>query len=144
MSDTAQFLARSAYATALGIEHARDLQGPGGSEEGQPIMRLDGGDPISGRPGFYHGGAISGLLETTGYAGLRHALIQRGDELPALKPINITVQFLAPAKAGLLLAQARISKLGRRSAHVEIACWQDDRDKPRATALMNVLMVPQD
>lgn len=120
------------YARSLGITvHAL--------EDGVPVLLAGGEEFIEGRPGFYHGGAISGLLETAGYSALRLALQEAG-RTARLKPINITVQFLAPAKAAPLHAKARILKLGRRNANIEVECWQDERDRPRATAVMNVLL----
>lgn len=98
-------------------------------------------DTVQGRPSHFHGGAISGLLETAGYTALRIQLAQGGRSDVQLKPINITMQFLAAAKAETLYAQARITKLGRRNANLELECWQADRSRPRATAVMNVLMV---
>ena len=121
------------YAASLGITIH-------GEEEGVPVLQTGGEEIIEGRPGFYHGGAISGLLETAGYAALRVALDSEGREVQ-LKPINITVQFLAPAKAAPLFAKARITKLGRRNANIAVECWQDNRERPRATAIMNVLLV---
>ena len=121
-----------AYARSLGI--AVDKM-----EDGVPVLHIGGEEIIEGRPGFYHGGAISGLLENAGYAALRIAL-DEADRAAQLKPINITVQFLAPAKAAPLWAKARITKLGRRNANLEVECWQDDRSRPRATAVMNVLL----
>lgn len=120
------------YAKSLGI--AID-----GMEQGVPVLRAGGEEIIEGRPGVYHGGAISGLLETAGYTALRLALDEAA-RVVRLKPINITVQFLAPAKAAPLFAKARITKLGRRNANIDVECWQDDRDRPRATAVMNVLL----
>lgn len=120
------------YARSLGI--AVDTM-----EDGVPVLRAGGEEVIEGRPGVYHGGAISGLLETAGYAALRLALDEEG-RAARLKPINITVQFLAPAKAAPLLAKARILKLGRRNANIEVECWQEQRERPRATAVMNVLL----
>jgi acyl-coenzyme A thioesterase PaaI-like protein len=61
-----------------------------------------------------------------------------------LKPINITVQFLAPGKPKLTYAKARITKLGRRNANIAVEAWQDDRGRPIATAIMNILMVPEE
>lgn len=120
------------YARSLGITID-------GIEDGLPVLRAGGETITEGRPGVYHGGAISGLLETAGYAALRLALQEAAREA-RLKPINITVQFLAPAKAAPLYAKARITKLGRRNANIEVECWQEERDRPRATAVMNVLL----
>ena len=64
---------------------------------------------------------------------------QRGEQAQ-LKPINITVQFLAAAKKEPLFAKARITKLGRRSANVTVEAWQEERDQPRASAVMNVMI----
>ncbi|WP_379547510.1 PaaI family thioesterase [Qipengyuania sp. DSG2-2] len=125
------------YARSMGVEVQDD-----GAENGTaPILSVPFSDTVQGRPSHYHGGAISGLLETAGYAAIRTQLEldQRGNV--RLKPINITMQFLAAAKSETLFAQARITKLGRRNANVEVECWQADRSRPRATAVMNVLMV---
>ena len=122
----------SNYARSLGIEVA-DF------EDGVPVLSVSGIDAIEGRPGHFHGGATSGLLETAGYAALRVAL-NESDREAQLKPINITVQFLAAAKKAPLFAKARITKLGRRSANVTVEAWQEERDRPRASAVMNVMI----
>mgnify|MGYP000108987172 CR=1 FL=1 len=57
-----------------------------------------------------------------------------------LKPINITVQYLAAGKSRTSYAAGRITKLGRRSANLTVEAWQDERSRPIATAVMNVLM----
>ena len=120
------------YARSMGIT-VHDLQD-------EPILSVPFSDTVQGRPSHYHGGAISGLLETAGYGAIRMRLKKDGRTQVQLKPINITMQFLAGAKSETLYAQARITKLGRRNANVEVECWQDDRSRPRATAVMNVLM----
>ena len=122
----------SNYARSLGIEVAE-------FEDGVPVLSVSGIDAIEGRPGHFHGGATSGLLETAGYAALRVAL-NESDREAQLKPINITVQFLAAAKKAPLYAKARITKLGRRSANVTVEAWQEERDRPRASAVMNVMI----
>ncbi|HCI61003.1 MAG TPA: PaaI family thioesterase, partial [Erythrobacter sp.] len=80
-----------------------------------------------------------GLLETAGYAVLR-AELARQQRAAILKPINITVQYLAAGKSRTSYAAGRITKLGRRSANLTVEAWQDDRSRPIATAVMNVLM----
>ncbi|WP_370177823.1 PaaI family thioesterase [Alteriqipengyuania sp.] len=122
----------SNYARSLGIEVS-------GFEDGVPVLCVSGIDAIEGRPGHFHGGATSGLMETAAYAALRVALDDRGEEAQ-LKPINITVQFLAAARKAPLFAKARITKLGRRSANITVEAWQDERDRPRASAVMNVMI----
>lgn len=120
------------YAQALGIAVE-----PG--EEGAPVLRVDFSDAVQGRPGALHGGAISGLLETAGYALLRAKLAEAERE-GAMRPINLTVQFLASGKMRPTFAKARIVKLGRRTANLSVEAWQDDPARPIASAVMNVMI----
>lgn len=125
------------YAHSLGIATTSQR------EDGAPVLELDFADLLEGRPGAMHGGAISGLLETAGYAALRARLSD--DERDAqLKPVNITVQFLSAGKLKTSYACARIVRLGRRNANVSVEAWQDDRSKPIATAIMNILIVDKE
>ena len=123
----------SAYARSLGIS-VHDFD-----DDRVPVLTVDFSPIIEGRPGAFHGGATSGLLETAGYAALRAVLIGK-ERNPQLKPINITVQFLSAGKQKKTFAQGRITRLGRRNANVTVEAWQDDRDRPIATAVMNILM----
>jgi acyl-coenzyme A thioesterase PaaI-like protein len=122
-----------AYARSLGIAII-------GEEAGMPVLSVDFGSNVEGRPAHFHGGATAGLLETAGYAAL-HAALQAVGRDPQLKPINITVQYLAAGKSQTSYATARITRLGRRNANVAVEAWQDDRTRPIATAVMNILMV---
>ena len=128
--------ALTAYARSLGIE-VSDY------EDDVPVLTVGFGPVIEGRPGAFHGGATSGLLETAGYAALR-ARLASDDRDPQLKPINITVQFLSAGKQKTTYAKGRITRLGRRNANVSVEAWQDDRDRPIATAIMNVLMADRE
>lgn len=120
------------YARALGI--AVECV-----EDGVLVLRVEFADAVQGRPGVLHGGAISGLLETAGYALLGSALAEAGREV-AMKPINLTVQFLASGKPRPTFARARIVKLGRRTANLSVEAWQDDPARPIASAVMNVMV----
>lgn len=124
------------YADSLGIVVHTE-------EDGTPVLAVDFGTEVEGRPGHLHGGSISGLLETAGYALLRRELARR-EQIHQLKPINITVQFLAGGKQLRTFAKARIVKLGRRNANILVEAWQDDRDRPIAAAIMNILIAPPD
>lgn len=132
MGEHATIEALTPYAKSLGIEVAQ-------VEEGVPILRVPFDEAVEGRPEHYHGGATGGLLETAGYAVLRSELARIG-RVAVLKPINITVQYLAAGKSRESFAKGRITKLGRRSANITVEAWQDDRSRPIATAVMNVLM----
>lgn len=124
------------YARALGIT-ACEVDG------GTPVLSVGFSDAVQGRPGALHGGAISGLLETAGYALLRDELRRVGR--PArMKPINFTVQFLASGKPRPTFAKARIVKLGRRTANLSIEAWQDDPSRPIASAVLNVMVAGTD
>ncbi len=123
-----------AYARSLGIVLT------GKAEGGMPVLTVDFGPMVEGRPQHFHGGATAGLLENAGYAALRTALLAAGRN-PQLKPINITVQYLAAGKSQASFAVGRLTRLGRRNANVTVEAWQDDRARPIATAVMNILMV---
>ena len=121
-----------AYARSLGITIDS-------MEAGSPVLAIPFGEIVEGRPTVFHGGATSGLLENAGYAALRAELAREGRH-QRLKPINVTVQFLSAAKSKPTFARGRVLRLGRRNANIEVEAWQDDRSRPVATAVMNVLM----
>lgn len=116
------------YARALGMTVSE-------WEGDVPILTAEYTKNLAGRPGALHGGAISGLLETAGYAVLRAAL---DDQKARLKPINVTVQFLRAGSLETSFAKGRIVKLGRRTANISVEAWQDNAAKPIASAIMNV------
>nr|WP_137676133.1 PaaI family thioesterase [Parerythrobacter lutipelagi] len=132
MSRNKPAISLTPYAQSLGIT-------VDGYEDGVPVLTLPFASNVEGRPGVFHGGATSGLLETAGYSALRCALAGRETQ-PQLKPVNITVQFLSAAKSQPTFAKARITKLGRRNANLSVEAWQSDRDRPVASAVMNILM----
>lgn len=121
-----------AYARSLGITIV-------GEEAGMPVLSVEFGSMVEGRPQHFHGGATAGLLEAAGYAALHTALLAAGRD-PQLKPINITVQYLAAGKSQASFALGRITRLGRRNANVTVEAWQETRARPIATAVMNILM----
>ncbi|XUU59548.1 PaaI family thioesterase [Erythrobacter sp. HA6-11] len=124
------------YARSMGIEVEGEL-------DGTPLLAMDFERLVEGRPGHLHGGATSGLLETAGYAALG-ARLNKDERYPRLKPINITVQFLSAGKPKRTYAIGRITRLGRRNANLTVEAWQDDRSRPIASAVMNILMVDPD
>ena len=121
-----------AYARSLGITIDR-------MENDLPVLTVDFGPNVEGRPGAFHGGATAGLLENAGYAALRTVLLRDGRD-PVLKPINITVQYLSAGKQKQTYALGRITRLGRRNAILTVEAWQDDRERLIASAVMNILM----
>lgn len=122
----------TSYARSLGIAVE-------GLEGDLPLLTVEFSNIIEGRPGAFHGGATAGLLETAGYAALRTKLAAE-DRNAVLKPINITVQYLAAGLPKRTYALGRITRLGRRSANVTVEAWQDDRTRPIASAVMNIMI----
>ena len=46
--------------------------------DGAPVIAMPFADKVQGRPGFLHGGAISGLLEMAAVAAIHRALQRQG------------------------------------------------------------------
>lgn len=94
---------------------------------------------VVGRPGFVHGGAIGGLLEMAAIGALKQAL--ESENAQRIKPINVTVDYMRGGRDKPTRAEGRVTRLGNRIANVEAIAWQDDRDRPIASARMNYLIV---
>lgn len=120
------------YARLLGL-----AEEPGG--DGPPLLLMPFADPVLGRPGFLHGGAITGLLEMAAIVALRHALADEGGG--RIKPVNVTVDFMRGGRDKPTRAVGVVTRLGTRVANVEATAWQDARDRPIAGARMNYLIV---
>ena len=124
------------YAEALGIALDHD-------EDGVPILFFDYSDRVAGRPGFLHGGAMSGLMEMAAIAALRHELERRGEAMK-LKPVNVQVEFMRGGTQQRTFAMGTVTRAGRRVALLNAEAWQDDRSKPIALAQMKVLLSPDE
>lgn len=108
-------------------------------DDAPPVLLMPFADDVLGRPGFLHGGAISGLLEMAAIAALQHALEAEGGG--RIKPVNVTVDFMRGGRDKPTRAAGVVTRLGNRVANVEATAWQDERDKPIAAARMNYLIV---
>ena len=120
------------YAGLLGLTEEPQPDGP-------PLLVMPFADPVLGRPGFLHGGAITGLLEMAAIVALRHALADEGGG--RIKPVNVTVDFMRGGRDKPTRAAGVVTRLGARVANVEATAWQDDRARPIASARMNYLIV---
>lgn len=109
-----------------------------GEEAGAPMLHMPYSVKVMGRPGFLHGGAIGGMLEMAALSTLYAHFAP--DDRPRIKPITVTVDYMRGGREGDTYALGRIVRLGSRVANLEASAWQDDRDKPIATARMNVLL----
>lgn len=106
---------------------------------GLPVIGYDFGPAVMGRPGFLHGGALSGLLEIAAIAALRVTLGSDDTDL-RIKPVNITINFMRGGRQLRTYALGEVTRIGRRVANVEAKAWQDDPAKPIATVFMNFLL----
>ena len=120
------------YALSMGMTVER-------IEDGAPVLAFDFSDRVLGRPGFVHGGAISGLLEMAAFAALRAELARRGSTA-RIKPVNLSVEFMRGAGEVRTFAIGRVTRAGRRIANLSATAWQGDPNKPVASAWMNVLL----
>lgn len=118
------------YAATLGVAI---VEGP----DGELLYRMPFGDTVLGRPGFLHGGAISGLLEIAAMGVVFRAL---ADGAATVKPINMSVNFMRGGGVRDTFATAGITRLGARVANVEAHAWQQDRTRPIASAQLNLLI----
>ena len=127
MSDLLQ---RLPYARFLGLE--------GRLEDETLTVVMPFADKLIGNPLLpaLHGGSTAALLEMTAIAQV--ALAYPRLRLP--RPINVTVSYLRSGRPVDVIARARISRAGRRVAHVLAEAWQDDPDQPIATLVANFLL----
>jgi len=99
-------------------------------------------DKLIGNPVLpaLHGGSTAAMLELTAVAQV--AVLYPRLELP--RPINVTVTYLRSGRPRDVYARARISKAGRRVAHVQAEAWQDDEDQPIASLSAHFLVAQHD
>jgi uncharacterized protein (TIGR00369 family) len=120
------------YARALDMRIVDEL-------DGAPVIAMPFADRVQGRPGFLHGGAISGLLEIAAIAAIHRALRAKGSD-SAIKQVNVTVDFMRGGVDHMTFAVGEVTRLGRTMANVEARAWQEDRDKPIAMCYMHYLI----
>ena len=112
-------------------------------DDDRPILAIDYSDQICGNPGMFHGGAVGGLLAMAAVATLQAELGGR-QSASRLIPVSSTVEFLRAAREARAFVAAEIVKSGRRFANLQAWLWQDSREKPVATAIVNILIQPGD
>ena len=95
-------------------------------------------DQLIGNPMIpaLHGGSTAALLEMTAIAQV--ALAFPAARLP--RPINVTVAYLRTGRPQDVFARARISRAGRRVAHVLAEAWQEERGQPIASLTAHFLL----
>ena len=127
-------LDRLPYARFLGLTSEQDGD--------DLIVTMPFADRLIGNPMLpaLHGGATAALLELTAVA--QAALSYPRLRLP--RPINVTVAYLRSGRPADVHARARISKAGRRVAHVLAEAWQEDEAQPIASLTAHFLVAEYD
>lgn len=120
------------YALALDMTAEGDV-------DGAPVIAMPFADKVQGRPGFLHGGAISGLLEMAAVAAIHSALQAKGSDA-SIKQVNVTIDFMRGGLGQQTFAVGEVTRLGRTMANVEARAWQDNREKPIAMGYMHYLI----
>ena len=118
---------------ALGLGFAIDHW-----DDGVPVLGCDFSERVLGRPGFWHGGATSALLEA---AALAAAATAPGSAGRQLRAANMTVQFFRGGGLERTFALGRVERAGRRLLNLRVEAWQADRARPVAGATMHVMVV---
>ena len=85
-----------------------------------------------------HGGTLGALLEST---AIFH-LLWEAETVGIPKTITITVDYLRTGRTLDTFCRGTFTRLGRRVANVRVEAWQDDRDRPIATANAHFLLQP--
>src|ERR1700759_456764 len=127
--DSAGPFANSPFARCLGIRV---------SDDGTLVLPFS--QKIIGNPILpaIHGGITGAFLETTAIVGVTRELGVAA--LP--KPIGLTVNYLRSGRALDSYASASIVKQGRRVVAVEARAWQDDPERPIASAFGHFMLRP--
>jgi len=127
--DPTSLFANSPFARCLGIRVGQD---------GMLVMPFS--PKIIGNPILpaIHGGMTGAFLETTAIVGVTREL---GVSAPP-KPIGLTINYLRSGRALDSYANVSIVKQGRRIVAFEARAWQDDPDKPIASAFGHFMLRP--
>ena len=109
------------FAQCLGIRYGDDGR-----------LQLPFSDKIIGNPLLpaIHGGIIGAFLETASMEEVRRII--GAESRP--KPIGLTVNYLRSARGLDCYASTTIVRQGRRVVAFEARAWQDDQDRPVASA----------
>jgi len=118
------------YARMLGLRAELD--------EGALVVCMPRSEHLVGNPVLpaLHGGTVGALLES---AAILELLWQKDSE-SVPKTITLTVDYLRSARLQDSFARAVITKHGRRVANVQVRAYQDNPDKPIATANAHFLL----
>lgn len=110
------------------------------SDGGEIVTSMSFAQHLIGNPVLpaLHGGSIGALLESAAI----FQLLAEAQSAILPKTITITIDYLRPARPADTHARGTITRLGKRVATVRVEAWQDDRDRPVATANVHLLLGP--
>ena len=104
--------------------------------EGSVALRFGATPAHANLHGTVHGGVIATLLDTAAGLAVRSAMADPGG---AHASVHLDVQYLAPARTGMLRATGRVVKLGGRLAFTE-ATVADEGGEVLARAQVTVAL----
>jgi uncharacterized protein (TIGR00369 family) len=101
-----------------------------------PIIVMPFAPKLIGNPILpaLHGGVVASFLELA-------ALARLDADGRRARTIDITVDYLRPARPVTMYAEPRVLKLGRRAANLAVEAWQDDRESPVAALRGHFMIV---
>lgn len=111
------------FAKLLGIELAA-------AERGAVTLRLQVRPDLKQNQGVLHGGVIATLIDTA----TAFSIVSQLTEPEKFTTVDLTVNYLRPLKEGMITAQARVVRAGRRLLTVT-AEVHDDAGNLAAVAL---------
>jgi uncharacterized protein (TIGR00369 family) len=128
--DAAVLLEAIPYAAFLGLSMKR--------EGAVPIGVLSFGEHLVGDATIpaLHGGTLAALLESTAMM----AVLVDPATTTMPRTITITIDYLRSGRATNTFCRPRIVRQGRRVAVVAVEAYQDDAEKPVATAVVHLLV----
>jgi uncharacterized protein (TIGR00369 family) len=91
-------------------------------EEGWLRIGFDGRPEFCNPAGFIQGGMLSAMLDDT----MGPAVLVMSEGRLYTTTISMTVNFLSPARPGPIVAEAKVTQLGRTIAFVEAKLMADD------------------
>lgn len=130
----ADAIARIPYAGFLGVR--AELKGD------ELTLVLPYAEHLVGNPLLpaLHGGVVGALMELTAITQL--AIASKSATFP--KTIDIGVDYLRSGKPADTYARAKVIKIGRRVANVQVEAWQNERSQPIAAMHGHFLVADED
>lgn len=127
---------------AEAIPYARWMRIAPENGTGELLTRMRFHDSLIGNTFLpaIHGGTLGAMLEM---AAIFHLLWEIETETVP-KIVNITVDYLRSARPLDVIASAKVTKQGRRMVNVFAEAWQEDRNRPVATAQAHFLVTADD